>query len=627
MCFSMRMTFDLLHELLNAENSCFFHCCMWQSWYSEVNVLLPRAAWTNRWIVHSQDCCPPTGLTVPCLIYVFVFVYNFYRHWHATLDGFWSIHGSPFATKQDIYLDLLGELLFTHRSSPFLIIGFLVLVGFVGCPCCFQRLVNPILSSNYLWRKSWEVVEVTHILFRIWFLQIPPQQLLRYSKLEACRKGWLRSILFDRTSILSVEQALYLPIHRILVSFPRFLLVPCLTWFGQVKLVRIVVFLVHGIHIRKEYYLSFPSLNFILPVSILTLWWSVNWLHIQYDKCTRRNCQELPHCPVVKDQWDCVLNDLEELGDKEFLVLTESLQYWNIFFLPPPPAILLFHISSDQCWEFSNSFRRQSSNLQNSVAPSSSGGKWPWRRRAVSRFDRLYKSVHFLSPMGKVLVDELARVRLWWFCFSLWSARKSKYIRFQREFFRLRLRGFLVVFVVLFVDQIRDQLFQSMRNSDPRVRTVIVYRFNSNFHSIFTVQVAGCELLTRVQFWCSLLSGQMIFSSLGKVYSRYVTGSVICENSPVSFVMKNCPTSTVVRNPASVQNLITRFGCERAFSTRSLYFCNKSSSDRIFGRRCRCFHQQTCWLKTMGQIVVPAQVCPFLLDKHCIHHTNLRTAP
>ena len=24
----------------------------------------------------------------------------------------------------------------------------------------------------------------------------------------------------------------------------------------------------------------------------------------------------------MKDQWDCVLNDLEELGDKEFLVLT-----------------------------------------------------------------------------------------------------------------------------------------------------------------------------------------------------------------------------------------------------------------------------------------------------------------
>ena len=37
-------------------------------------------------------------------------------------------------------------------------------------------------------------------------------------------------------------------------------------------------------------------------------------MHIQYHKCTRRNCPELSHCPGVKDQWDCVLNDLEELG-------------------------------------------------------------------------------------------------------------------------------------------------------------------------------------------------------------------------------------------------------------------------------------------------------------------------
>ena len=26
----------------------------------------------------------------------------------------------------------------------------------------------------------------------------------------------------------------------------------------------------------------------------------------------------------MKDQWDCVLNDLEELGEKEFLVLTSQ---------------------------------------------------------------------------------------------------------------------------------------------------------------------------------------------------------------------------------------------------------------------------------------------------------------
>ena len=69
--------------------------------------------------------------------------------------------------------------------------------------------------------------------------------------------------------------------------------------------------------------------------------------------------------------------------------------------------------------------------------------------------------------------------------------------------------------------------------------------------------------------------GSVDFSSLGKVYSRQATESVNCENSAVSFVMKYCPTSTVVRNLASVQNLITRFCCDN-LSTRSWYFCNRS---------------------------------------------------
>ena len=69
---------------------------------------------------------------------------------------------------------------------------------------------------------------------------------------------------------------------------------------------------------------SFFYSNFVLPVSILNSWWSVTWLHIRCDKCTRRNRSELTHFPVVKDQWDCVLNDLEELGVKEFLVLMDQ---------------------------------------------------------------------------------------------------------------------------------------------------------------------------------------------------------------------------------------------------------------------------------------------------------------
>ena len=47
-------------------------------------------------------------------------------------------------------------------------------------------------------------------------------------------------------------------------------------------------------------------------------------MHIRCDKCTRRSRSELIHGPAVKDQQDCVLNDLEELGDNEFRVLTDQ---------------------------------------------------------------------------------------------------------------------------------------------------------------------------------------------------------------------------------------------------------------------------------------------------------------
>ena len=66
-------------------------------------------------------------------------------------------------------------------------------------------------------------------------------------------------------------------------------------------------------------------------------------------------------------------------------------------------------------------------------------------------------------------------------------------------------------------------------------------------------------------------------SSLGKVYSRQATESLNCENSSVSSVMKHCPTSTVVKNPVSAQNLLTLSCCDN-FSIRSPYLSKRSSS-------------------------------------------------
>ena len=67
-----------------------------------------------------------------------------------------------------------------------------------------EQLLNPILFSSRVSRRSLVEAEVTCILFRIWLL--PSEQLPEYTKLDVFREEWQRSILTDRTSILSSEK-------------------------------------------------------------------------------------------------------------------------------------------------------------------------------------------------------------------------------------------------------------------------------------------------------------------------------------------------------------------------------------------------------------------------------------
>ena len=62
-------------------------------------------------------------------------------------------------------------------------------------------------------------------------------------------------------------------------------------------------------------------------------------------------------------------------------------------------------------------------------------------------------------------------------------------------------------------------------------------------------------------------------SSLGRVYSRQAT-TWNCVRSAVSFVMKYCPFSTTLRNPASIQNLL-KLSCCDSFSIRYPSCCNR----------------------------------------------------
>ena len=116
-----------------------------------------------------------------------------------------------------------------------------------------------------------------------------------------------------------------------------------------------------------------------------------------------------------------------------------------------------------------------------------------------------------------------------------------------------------------------------MRNSHPRVRIVFVHTFNSDVHSVFTLQVTGCDFQYGSQSWLeSNLSGQLI-CHLVVTYTHDMSLALQIVRTPqYVFVMKYCPTSTVFRNPASIQIFINR-SCCGSLSTRSLCFCNRFS--------------------------------------------------
>ena len=161
----------------------------------------------------------------------------------------------------------------------------------------------------------------------VWFLQIQSQLPPSHNKLGVYRRGWMRSILFNRTPILSVEQAVHRPNTLYLGALSTFACtMQDVVWSDHAQLdlddSYAWDFLCMGVTAVKNT-VCLSLLEFCLPLSIPNLWWSVNWLHIPHDKCTRRICSESRHCSVVKDQRDCVLNDLEELeGKKKILVVT-----------------------------------------------------------------------------------------------------------------------------------------------------------------------------------------------------------------------------------------------------------------------------------------------------------------
>ena len=245
----------------------------------------------------------------------------------------------------------------------------------------------------------------------------------------------------------------------------------------------------------------------------------------------------------MKDQWDCVLNDLEELGDEDFVVLMDqcNIDLFSCCLRLLPSYLTLPHFIRPILWILKFGPRIQSLHLLLEVIVHAE------------------EECSVFLPLGK-----LDRIGLL-VHFSLASARKRKYTR-------LRFRGFLLV-VVLPTDRVCDRLVQAMTISDPRVRIIFVYRFKSNFSLHVCLATSWLWLLTRAQFRCSLesnLSCQLICCLV--VTYTHDTSLALQITKLVSMFCQYCPTSTVVKHPASVQKFIARIRCG-SLSTRSLYFC------------------------------------------------------
>ena len=92
----------------------------------------------------------------------------------------------------------------------------------------------------------------------------------------------------------------------------------------------------------------------------------------------------------------------------------------------------------------------------------------------------------YLSQIGTIWVDELAGVRLRGFASALDRLAETRAFVLKRKVFELHLGGFLhVVVVLLVVAQVRDQLKQAIRNSDP---TRKIIKSSTSFHSTATMR-------------------------------------------------------------------------------------------------------------------------------------------
>ena len=152
-------------------------------------------------------------------------------------------------------------------------------------------------------------------------------------------------------------------------------------------------------------------------------------------------------------------------------------------------------------------------------------------------------------------------------------------------------------------------------NSDPRVRIVFVYRFNSDFHSFFTLQVTGCDFPHGSNFGVPAnptFSGQLIFHLLVK------------KTLDMSLALQSVRTRQCALSRTIVRLQLFSESCKSTHFNQSIWleafplvactsainFLVQESQSKVYVSLSR-----SLLARTMGQIALPTRVSPYWFDK------------
>ena len=256
--------------------------------------LFPRAVYTKRWIVQFQLISPNV------FVCVFVLISTFNGHWNTTGNRSPCSYMGAFAIKQDTFVDLLSirTVLLLWQESPCsnnwifgLVLG---LLEYLPPPATCEPNSFIHLSLKEIFGRGWGDA------YKFSFLISPVSIMIAFGTQQAgmsvVKNDGVRSRLIELKSFplrkIDVD-----PMHSVWMLLPCFMHVLCKTRFIPSQL---HPDLCVPCSLDPQTW-RIPSVfcsNFVLLVSILNSRWSVNWLHIRYDKCTRRNLSELVHCPA-----------------------------------------------------------------------------------------------------------------------------------------------------------------------------------------------------------------------------------------------------------------------------------------------------------------------------------------